>query len=389
MISSLHAAILGVVEGLTEFLPVSSTGHMILTSHWLGLGYGEGINAFEVVIQSGALLAVVGLYFPAVASMVRGLLGFTGNTLRSACGYFGYDPKKVPIKTADPEGFKLLFNLLVAFMPAAVVGLLAESKIKTYLFGAWPVVFALAAGGVAMLLVERFHDHRAPKGAPGMPSPGRSIARMTWRTALVIGCAQCLAMWPGTSRSMVTILAAILLGYSPRDAAKFSFLLALPTLGAATAYDFYKDGHAILEATRVSGLAIGFVVSFVVAWVAVKGFIVFLTRHGMAIFGWYRLVIAGVMAVALLSQVTLTGTIHAAPAAAAKPETAATAVSIETPAGLTAAIYPNPVGAELAALAGHRVKISGSFEKNGGTAPRTIKVLSYRDLDKKKKDIKP
>lgn len=344
MISSLHAAILGIVEGLTEFLPVSSTGHLILTSHWLGLGYGEGIKAFEVVIQSGALLAIIGLYLPAIRSMILGLMG------------------------RDPEGLTLVRNLFAAFLPAAVVGLLAESKIKAVLFGAWPVVLALAVGGILMILIERYARRRAEGQAPV-----RTIPQMTVTVAVLIGCAQCLAMWPGTSRSMVTMLAALLLGFSPREAAKFSFLLALPTLGAATAHDLLKDGKAILEVANWSGLVIGFVVSFVVAWLAVKGFIAYLTRHGLSLFGWYRIALAGLMAYALLSQVTLTGKV--VDNAAGKP-----VLRVENLGDRL--IYPNPVGNELIRLVGRQVLVSGSLLKDAGGE---IKVLNYRVLDKKLK----
>lgn len=354
MISSFHAAVLGFVEGLTEFLPVSSTGHLILTSHWLGLGYSEGVKSFEVVIQFGALLAVVGLYFPSIRAMLRGLLG------------------------RDPEGRDLLVQLIVAFLPAAVVGGLAQGWIKRMLFGPWPVVFALALGGLAMIVVERRQRLvRAGGTGAGTGAGGRTLADMTLDSAFLIGCAQVLAMWPGTSRSMITILAALLLGFTARDAAKFSFLLALPTLAAATANDLVKDGGAIMSATHVSGLAIGFVVSFVVAVVAVKGFITYLTRHGMTIFGWYRLAIALVMAWALLTQITLTGTIRSG----ANPAT----VLIETAQG-SDQIFQNPVGQDLLKLTGHRVKLSGSMERSGGGGDKTIKVLSFEDLDRKKKE---
>lgn len=278
-ITPLSAAILGCVEGLTEFLPVSSTGHLILTSHLLGLNddrYKAGVDAFNIVIQFGALLAIVGLYLPRVKSMILGLLG------------------------RDPAGRALVIQLFIAFLPAAVIGLLAEKKIKAYLFdnpqlGVWPVVVALAGGGVFMIVEETRRRRHLPAHEPE-GTAGRSLAEMTLRAALIIGFAQCIAMWPGTSRSMVTILAALLLGFSPKAAAEFSFLLALPTLGAATAHDLLKHGHDIMQASGGLGLAIGFVISFIVAWVAVKSFLAYLTRHGMALFGWYRVALAAVVA---------------------------------------------------------------------------------------------
>ncbi len=273
VISFLDAVILGIVEGLTEFLPVSSTGHLILVSQWLGL-YDDpaakaGVDAFEIVIQSGALLAVAGIYLPSLRSMVNGLRG------------------------RDPAGRALLLQLLAGFLPAAVIGLLFAGWIKGHLFGVQPVVFALAAGGVLMLAVERYHTRKAATAAEGHLE--KPLAAMTWRSALLIGFAQCLAMWPGTSRSMITIVAARLLGFKPKAAAEFSFLLALPTLGAATAYDLLKHGSSILEGSGIPGLAVGLAVSCVVAWIAVKGFLAYLTRHGMAIFGWYRIALAIVM----------------------------------------------------------------------------------------------
>ncbi len=271
-ISPLDAAILGVVEGLTEFLPVSSTGHLILAARALGLDLDDrGVQAFQIVIQAGALLAVIGIYLPAVRSMIMGLLG------------------------RDRAGLRLFSQLIVGFVPAAVVGLTAGDLIKARLFGVWPVVIALAVGGVAMIAVERIRRARMI-GTENPAAAGMELAAMTVRAALFIGCAQVLAMWPGTSRSMMTIMAALVLGFSPKSAAQFSFLLALPTLGAATAYDLMKEGSHIIAASGWTGLMVGFWVSCIVAFIAVKGFLAYLTRHGMEVFGWYRIVLAGVVA---------------------------------------------------------------------------------------------
>ncbi len=275
ILTPFDAIVLGIVEGLTEFLPISSTGHLILAGRALGLDLEDkGIKAFEIVIQSGALLAVIGMYFARVRSMLIGILG------------------------RDRGGLALALQLIVAFLPAAIVGLAFGEWIKDHLFGVWPVVIALAVGGVAMIVVERWRLHRAKMVDL---SAGRPLADMTLRFALIIGLAQCLAMWPGTSRSMVTILAALLLGFSPRTAAEFSFLLALPTLGAATAHDLLKDGGLILQSAGWIGLLLGFVTSFIVAWLAVKGFLHYLTRHGMTIFGWYRIFLACCVAIFLLA----------------------------------------------------------------------------------------
>ena len=230
-ISVFHAAILGIVEGLTEFLPVSSTGHLILASQWLGLyqdpAAKAGVDAFEIVIQAGALLAVIGIYLPSLRSMLKGALG------------------------RDPAGRDLLVQLITGFLPAAVIGLLAAGWIKAHLFGIRPVVFALAAGGVLMLAVERRHARKVRFADGGEAE--KPLAAMTWQAALVIGFAQCLAMWPGTSRSMVTIVAARMLGFKPKAAAEFSFLLALPTLGAATAYDLLKHGPTCCRRAAARG----------------------------------------------------------------------------------------------------------------------------------------
>lgn len=275
-ISLFDATVLGVVEGLTEFLPVSSTGHLILVSRWLGLDLDDrGIQAFQIVIQSGALLAVFGIYWKYILRMLRGLAG------------------------RDKEGLRLVGLLLTGFAPAAVIGLLANDWIKAVLFGEWPVIFALAVGGVAMILADRFHRRRW-HDRDGDAQQGLELLDMTWKFALIIGFAQCLAMWPGTSRSMVTMVAAMLIGFSPKAAAEFSFLLALPTLGGATVHDLVSDGEAILHASGWLGLAVGFLFSFIVAWVAVKSFLAWLTRHGLAPFGWYRIALAGLVLIVLL-----------------------------------------------------------------------------------------
>lgn len=268
-ISQVDAFVLGAVEGLTEFLPVSSTGHLILVADLLDL-YSDpaskaGIDAFQIVIQSGALLAVMGIYAAHIRAMLRGVQG------------------------KDTEGRRLLFLLLAGFLPAAFVGVLAGSLIKSTLFGVAQVVFALAAGGLLMIVIER----RVRRQAQAEPSrQEQALSDMTLWAALAIGLAQCLAMWPGTSRSMVTIMTARLLGYQPRAAAEFSFLLALPTLGGATAYELYHQGPMLLQTSSAANLAIGLGTSCLVAWLAVKCFLAYLNRHGMELFGWYRIALA-------------------------------------------------------------------------------------------------
>lgn len=279
IISAFDAAILGVVEGLTEFLPVSSTGHLILTTHLLGLDAAAGltaeqvvgVKAFEIVIQIGAMLAVVGLYASRVKAMLLGLVG------------------------RDREGLNLLLQLFIGVLPAVVLGVLADDWIKARLFGIIPVIWALLVGGIAMIGIELWRGWKLRDVPPEeRPSRGRTVAEMTLRAALIIGCAQCVAMWPGTSRSMMTIVAALLLGFSPRAAAEFSFLLALPTLGGAALHDAIGDGAAILTVAGWGGITVGLITSFVVAWLAVKGFIALLNRHGLIGFGVYRIILAGV-----------------------------------------------------------------------------------------------
>ncbi|TMQ65635.1 MAG: undecaprenyl-diphosphate phosphatase [Candidatus Eisenbacteria bacterium] len=255
-----QAAILGAVEGLTEFLPVSSTGHLILAAHAMGLVGGE-MNAFEIVIQAGALLAIVWLYRGRVGELLAGAV------------------------TPHPRGRALLLKLLVAFLPAAIVGLAAHHWIKAHLFGPGAVAIALVAGGIVILLTGR--RARAAAATPRFPT----IDDITIQAVLLIGLAQSLSLWPGTSRALTTILAALLLGASPVAAAEFSFLLALPTLGMATLFDLVQHYHD-LTGPALGGpapLIVGLAVSAIVAVLAIRGFLRYLTGHGLAPFGWYRI----------------------------------------------------------------------------------------------------
>lgn len=269
-----QALILGIVEGVTEYLPVSSTGHLILTAWLLGLtgetaseAQKQAVSSFEIVIQAGAIAAVLGLYRGRVVQMFRGVLG------------------------QDPAGLRLVIYLVLAFLPAAVLGVLFRKPIQQYLFHPWPVVGALFVGAWLMLLVAK--SQRINE----LEQRGRGIDQIDWRIALLIGFGQCVAMWPGMSRSMMTIVAALLLGLRRRDAAEFSFLLGLVTLGAATCYEGYKDGSAMLGQIGWGPVLVGFVAATVSAALAVKWFVGFLTKHGVAAFGWYRLALAGVLAV--------------------------------------------------------------------------------------------
>ena len=255
-----QAALLGAVEGLTEFLPVSSTGHLILTAHAMGLT-GPVMNAFEIVIQGGALLAVIWLYRARVLEVLGGVVR----------------PRS--------QGGHLMWKLLVAFFPAAIVGLLIHHKIEEHLFGPLPVAIALFLGGIVMVIFER------RRRARGIPPRFSSVDQIPLRVALMIGVFQCLSLWPGMSRSMVTILAAIVLGCSAVAAAEFSFLLALPTLGAATLFDFVRSRHELMSGDVVGlpAVLVGLVVAGIVAVIAIRSFLRYLTRHGLEPFGWYRI----------------------------------------------------------------------------------------------------
>jgi len=202
-----QAMLLGIVEGITEYLPVSSTGHLLLTQRLLRIPASEAADAYAICIQAGAILAVLGLYWPQVKKMLLGLLG------------------------KEPAGLRLAVNIVVAFLPAAVIGVLFDKKIEEYLFGLWPITAAWFVGGLAILAVSRWRRmHRT--GA----HEGGGLASLTIPMALTVGFAQCLAMWPGTSRSLVTILAGILVGLNLGAAVEFSFLLGVVTLTAATAF---------------------------------------------------------------------------------------------------------------------------------------------------------
>lgn len=261
--SLLVAIILGLVEGLTEFLPVSSTGHLVLVSHWLG-SHDEAAKSFDIVIQLGAILAVVVHYRVLFATKLRGLFA------------------------REPESVRLFGALLLAFVPAALVGLVLGKTIKRLLFGPLPVAVALLVGGVVMIVVERLRRARHVTGVTG-------VEHVTWQRALWIGVGQCFSLWPGMSRSMSTIVAGQLAGLSTPTAAEFSFLLSVPTLGAATLYEAYKGRHELMQGVGAAELAAGLLVSFVVAWVVIAAFIRYLGKRGLAPFGWYRIALAVVV----------------------------------------------------------------------------------------------
>jgi len=291
-----EAVILGVVEGITEYLPISSTGHLILANHALGMTHftgergplgslmekNEALDAFDIVIQLGAILAVMGLYRRRVGQMLAGLRG-AAQALAARRPLAGMEENA-------RKGLKLLNLLLVAFLPAAVFGKLFHGAIEEHLFGPLPVVYALAAGGVLMIVVE-YRFWLRDRDRPRMTD----VDALMFRQALFIGLMQVIAMWPGTSRSMMTMIAGLIIGLDMMAAAEFSFLLALPTLGAATLYSGYRHWHALNESAGMLALAVGLVVSWVTAVIAVKGLVKWLTHHGLIPFGIYRIVLSVVL----------------------------------------------------------------------------------------------
>jgi undecaprenyl-diphosphatase len=254
------ALVLGIVEGLTEFLPVSSTGHLILAERLLG-GSSEGNPSFDIVIQLGAVLAVFLYYRKLLLDRAAGVL------------------------RRDPVAIRLLVALVIAFIPVAVIGLLVRHAVKEHLFGLVPVAAALIVGGVVMVVVERWL--RAHPDRPALDG----LEHVTPKRARLIGIGQCAALWPGTSRSMSTIVTGQLCGLSTATAAEFSFLLALPALGAATVFEGWKARHELLAAGGGMPLLVGLVTSFFVAWWALASFLAYVKRRGVEPFGYYRVVL--------------------------------------------------------------------------------------------------
>lgn len=269
----LYALILGLVEGVTEFLPISSTGHLIIAGQLLGFT-GEKAKVFMIAIQLAAIFAVVWEY--------RAKLGHVATTLHS-----------------DPLSQRLAVNLMAGFLPAAVLGFLFYKEIKYYLFNPIVVASALVIGGVLILWAER------RKHVISTPT----VDDITWRRALAVGFAQALAMIPGTSRSGATIIGGLFLGLSRKAAAEFSFFLAIPTMFAATAYDLYKNWH-LFDVNDVPLFVVGGVASFVSALIAVRTLIKFVSRHDYTLFAWYRIVFGGVVLATAYSGLVDWGITH-------------------------------------------------------------------------------
>jgi len=257
------AFVLGVVEGLTEFLPVSSTGHLLLLERFFGFDDDQFGKTFVVLIQLGAILAILSIYF--------------GRLWRIAMGMF-----------SDPAARRFVIGVLIAFLPAAVIGAAAHGFIKGVLFNPWVVCFTLIVGGAILLWVDQLELNPRHHEATAFSLP----------MYLVIGLAQCLAMIPGVSRSGTTIVSGMLLGADKRSAAEFSFFLAIPTMGGAFAYDLYKN-YSLMTADNTIIVAIGFATSFVAAFIVVKTFLDYVTRHGFAVFAWWRVLVGSLGLVAL------------------------------------------------------------------------------------------
>ncbi|GAB5496451.1 MAG: undecaprenyl-diphosphate phosphatase [Phycisphaerales bacterium] len=290
-----QAAILGLVEGVTEYLPVSSTGHLIIASSLMGLDDPEvkrSVDAFNIVIQGGAILAVLGLYRQRVGQMIMGMLG------------------------RNKAGLRLAIRLIVAFLPAAILGVLLNDIIESSLFFTGPVLTALALGGVYMIAVDRWRmKHLRNQEGESEEDEGPDLDSMSVRSALIIGLIQCIAMWPGTSRSMMTITGGVMTGLRPKHAAEFSFLLGLPTLGGACVWKLRsnivesqeQNLPNLFEVFGPVTFVVGLAVATISAVIAVRWLVGFLNRHGLEAFGWYRIILAAALGGLILAGYVTVG----------------------------------------------------------------------------------
>jgi undecaprenyl-diphosphatase len=259
----IKAIILGVVEGLTEFIPVSSTGHLLLMQRFFGFGDDDFGKSFAVLIQFGAILALLSIYSMRLWQLFIGMFN-------------------------NPQARRFILGVLIAFLPAAVVGALAYKLIKEVLFNPWIVCISLIVGGAILFWVDRLD----------LKPRYRDVTTFSLPTYLIIGIAQCASMIPGVSRSGATIVSAMLLGADRRAAAEFSFWLAMPTMAGAFAYDLYKD-HSHLSQSNLVIIAVGFSVSFIAAWFVVKTFLGYVSRNGFTLFVWWRIVVGALGLIAL------------------------------------------------------------------------------------------
>ena len=264
----IKAFFLGIVEGITEFLPISSTGHLIIVGKWIEFTSTEG-KVFEVVIQLGSILAVMWIFRARLIKMITGTL------------------KRDPVEVAFTR------NLIIAFLPSAVIGFLFIKMIKALFFQPAVVVVTLILGGLIMLWVERV---RQPGQANLRVVTATTLESISWKQALIVGFAQCLAMIPGTSRSGSTIIGGMLAGIERKTATEFSFFLAMPTMLAAASYDMYKNAGLISQADMLA-IAVGFVTAFLSALLVVRAILTFISKHTYRAFGWYRIVLGVVVGV--------------------------------------------------------------------------------------------
>jgi undecaprenyl-diphosphatase len=284
-----QSILLGVIEGVTEFLPVSSTGHLIVAERIMKIGTGSPIDkaaadAFAVCIQGGAILAVLGLYWKRVVQILRGLLG------------------------QDSEGLRLAIHIVVGFLPALVLGVLLNHWIKAHLFGMWPVITAWIIGGLGILAVTAWRKKNPAKGG------GKELGELTLKMVVIIGLLQCVAMCPGTSRSLMTICGGLLVGLSVRAAVEYSFLLGVLTLTAATAKDavgkvkdldpayevMFGGMKLMIHQFGALNLLVGSLAAMVSAALAVKWLVTYLQRHGLAVFGYYRILVGALVSFLIL-----------------------------------------------------------------------------------------
>lgn len=254
----MQTVVLGIVEGLTEFLPISSTGHLIIASDLVDFAQSPGADTFVIAIQAGAILAVCWFYRQRIFRILRGLF-------------------------SEPVEQRLAVNTIVGFLPAAVIGVMVAGTIKAYLFNPITVAAALVVGGVLILWIENYQVKKQIK--PRV----LTMDDMTWKDALMVGFMQCLAMIPGTSRSGATIIGGLVLGLSRKAATEFSFFLSIPTIFGATVYDLYKSRDA-LAAANLDGLLVGTVVSFLSALFVVRWLLRYVSTNDFKAFGWYRIV---------------------------------------------------------------------------------------------------
>ena len=251
----IKAVVLGLVEGLTEFIPVSSTGHLLLIQRFFGFEDQDFGKTFAVLIQLGAVLAILSIYFVRLWKIFIGMF-------------------------RDPQARRFVIGVLLAFLPAAIIGAVAHSFIKSVLFNPWIVCFTLIAGGGILLWVDQLN----------LKPKYHDATTFTLPMYLAIGVFQCLAMIPGTSRSGATIVSAMLLGADKRSAAEFSFFLAIPTMAGAFSYDLYKN-WSLMGGSNTLMVAVGFATSFVAGWFVVRMLLDYVTRHGFSLFAWWRVII--------------------------------------------------------------------------------------------------